>query len=93
MTKITVTQKLIDTGMWGECYSCPIALAVRVHTRPFTIIRVDRIDVDFEYSGYYAAIPLPPEASKFVVDFDNDMLTVPFEFELAIPKWALKEVV
>lgn len=94
MARITVTQAFIDAGERGECKSCPIALAIQIHVKPEVTVMVDDATIDFEtLNGDYTWRRLPDAAKAFVSAFDNSEPCGPFEFELAIPKWALEKVV
>lgn len=75
--KVQVTRDDINRGMQGNPYSCALALAV---TRTFDKVPfVGHVGV--KMGGEWC--DLPPEASKFIYNFDNDRTSVePFEFEL-----------
>ena len=79
---ITVTQKDIDLGIRKNCRVCPVALAVyRAINLP---IEVSAFNVCHE--GPYGEIiaPLPPEATRFILDFDAGKEVGPFTFDLPI---------
>lgn len=91
--KIEVTQEDIDAGM-VSAHSCPIALAanrivgdnmclvgpnvisIKSHKVPFTLN--DHESFYWEYNS----TKLPPEARKFVSDFDDHQPVEPFSFEI-----------
>ena len=77
MRTIKVTQKDIDTGSPDDCELCPIAIAAK---RVIT-------DAHIQVSSIVLYVnddrrTLPPEAQKFVRDFDNGKPVSPMEFEI-----------
>jgi hypothetical protein len=70
---------------------CPVALAIRAHTHDGCYVVVGREEVDLEFMNRYACLPTPSKAAKFIAAYDGSKLVVPFEFDLDIPEWALKE--
>lgn len=76
--KIQVTQEDISNGK-TNIYACPIALSLR---REFPSAKVGvAITLDGSWKD---AIQAPPEALKFMNDFDDGKSVKPFEFELDI---------
>ena len=80
---IEVTAEDIKKGEQGNCWRCPIALA---------LIRAFRTD-DVAAPGPYARInherlDLPNEVRRFIDDFDNGDEVSPFTFELPIKEAA-----
>ena len=77
--KIDVTQEDIVNGKKKSCDECPIALAM---------IRAGYKNVSvgsyFISSGNLTYL-VPPEVTKFVLDFDAEKPVSPFSFELGEP--------
>ena len=80
-TLVTVEQSHIDKGMPGVSGFCPIALALSDSLDGFWsvgMVVVERLPRNGR------CFSLPPEARKFVRDFDGGFLVNPFEFELGV---------
>lgn len=76
--KIQVTQKHINEGKRGECFNCPIALALLEATG-------QQWDVSFHMAcSWHYNLNLPEIAQEFIGRFDYEKTVKPFEFELPI---------
>lgn len=78
--KIKVTEEHIDKGNQADCYSCPIALALKEASQELGTPEV---------CGYMVYWPkkigtLPHKAREFIRKFDKDRTAQPFEFEIDI---------
>lgn len=100
---VTVTRQDIQKGRRGDCYGCPIALAL-ARTFPGKKIEVWTHQVVIEDDGALLVVALPPVAQRFIAGYDINRIrpyTCPsFEFELDMEKatrivptrWAYEEV-
>lgn len=79
--EIRVTEADIAEGTRGACRH-PIALAVMRHFQPPDKIEVSLDRVYFYTSTIKGPRMLPPEACKFIRDFDSGRLVKPFTFTL-----------
>lgn len=78
--KISVTKTDIAKGDPGDCFSCPIALALQ---RKASKVVVGSTHADFKWKGRkYSDICLPREAVKFIGEFDSGESVKPFTFDL-----------
>ncbi len=76
--KIKVTQDCIDKGVQGSCSKCPIALAI-LKERPNSTVVVGDCYTSVDDERFC----MPEEASEFIHDFDEGIISLkPFEFEL-----------
>ena len=79
--KIEVTQQDIDKGLNNNCFSCPIALAVkRKIDTGNVLVYCDRISVMSTISSY--DYKLPKKAQTFIKRFDDRKPVEPFTFEV-----------
>lgn len=77
---INVTQEDINQGKRSRCFECPIALAM---SRVFGFSVGSLGHEVFRPSNRDATLGLiPPEAMRFMRDFDNGSVVQPFMFEL-----------
>lgn len=82
--RINVTKRDIELGKPGEGEGCPIALAARRHPE-LKGCAVGLGLIGTEALGY-DSMPLPEEARRFVVDFDDGRPVAPFSFTLEVPE-------
>jgi len=79
MVKIDVTAEDIHKGIKGNCYRCPVALALRRTTE--TLLEVSSYCIRV-YSFPIRDIQLPEIAVDFIKRFDRGKLVKPFKFYL-----------
>lgn len=82
--KIKVTKHHIYKGSLGNCYECPIALALK-HAG-FTNVWVVDLDLQVYYNGRNRILPTPQSCYDFIHNFDKGQDVEPFEFELDLPQ-------
>jgi hypothetical protein len=87
VTRVSVTAEHIAAGIPRDCRECPIAVAL-LAAFPDAI----RVDVDPEAARLYAPeghyrAAVPPEATVFIVAFDDELPVEPFAFNLI---WRLR---
>lgn len=84
--QIQVTQSDIDNGEPENSNICPIALAISrtLAIEPEDIEVLDDF-VDFSAAGLINA-PLPVDAQRFIVRFDEELEVMPFRFDLKMSK-------
>jgi hypothetical protein len=83
---IQVTQEDINAGEAGNCYSCPLALAIR-RVCPGSLPWVQSLGVGWRTSHKHGPVdssPLPREATAFIDRFDVKRDVSPFSFVLAL---------
>jgi len=90
MTTIHVTQEHIDRGAAGDCYACPVALAILDKVQPGLEIDVQPDQYSFYDDGYGEWKYFPIEVNKWIGRFDNDEKAEPFSFDLDIPSDLLR---
>lgn len=78
--EINVTKNDILRGQRTHTMACPIARAVRRKLK--TEVRVKYDEVVAEYVDWNVTYGLPPEASRFVDEFDSGEPVLPFRFKL-----------
>ncbi len=77
--RIRVTQREINQGVQGDCFHCPVALAVK---RAFKAERVwVREIIIVTKAGLRQTFDTPPEAEAFLERYDSAVL----EFECPRP--------
>jgi hypothetical protein len=85
---VHVTQEHIDKGKQGNCYFCPVALAITPHGAYYSIISTR----SYEFVLYLcdkrkeAKLPTPEEVLDFINRFDAGKTVKPFSFALTIPE-------
>ena len=80
---IQVKQEHIDNGYEGNCYRCPIALAIKDVVKDSAEVIVGINMVTFVAGKYFPPIPLSQEVENFIIQFDNGVKDLmPFSFEL-----------
>lgn len=80
---IQVTQEDINNGRRGNCYYCPVALAV---ARIFNAHNFIYVGAEGICDVRKWTVPvLPPEVFDFICKFDRQFPVAPFTFELQIP--------
>lgn len=80
---VEVTQDDIDAGRRKSCFGCPVARALR------RAVGGDAWVVGPSWARALAdaaALPLPPEAARFVRSFDDRSPVSPFTFTLELPE-------
>lgn len=82
--KIVVTQEDIAHGKRACMFDCAVALALKRAGVKFIKLSYNEIITKVGPDGLEVleSIPLPPEATQFIVDFDDQTPVSPFEFEL-----------
>jgi hypothetical protein len=84
--RINVTKNDIEKGSSGSMVFCPIARAVKRALKPERgEIMVSRLYAYLPNGG--GAVPLPPDATRFVDVFDGERegTVSPFTFTLVLP--------
>lgn len=83
---ITVTKEDIEKGVMSECDKCPIALAVaRVGVKLPRVFASEVFFDDPDVPALRIKAKLPPAATRFICDFDEDEPVSPFSFDLELP--------
>ena len=87
--KIRVTEDDIILGRRNSCRRCPVARAGQRATAGLVTVSIINIDGLYLFRRRPSALgatmrdtPLPPDAAKFVHDFDEGLDVSPFEFDL-----------
>lgn len=80
---VEVTEQDIKDGARGDCYYCPIALAVQraLNHPPKVHVIISYVHVVMEDLSM-KTYSLPQVATDFIVDFDHDFKISPFTFEM-----------
>jgi len=81
--KIVVTDGCIESGHRNDPCGCPIAIAARHAGFMLAAVETDAIYL-YGWANRQAPIPLPPEATSFINDYDEGRPVEPFEFELPV---------
>jgi len=82
--KIRVTESDIERGYVGDCYACPVALAIISSTGKFIVkVLPDELSNSIQIDG--DIFEAPTAVVDFVNDFDSGRDVEPFEFELGEP--------
>ncbi len=85
--QVNVTADDIKKGERGSCWTCPIGLALVRATDSYRMIRAIYDMAAYGRSSYlWGPIRLPPEASRFIVDFDQGRAALPLSFEIYLPE-------
>jgi hypothetical protein len=83
--KVSVTAEDIREGTPGDYTSCPVALALRRALGDVSEIEVDNVEAEiFLTNGDSLSLRLPPDAGRFINEFDCQRPVEPFEFELEL---------
>jgi hypothetical protein len=84
---VTVTQKQIDIGKRGDCWSCAAAMAVKKATKGsgWTFKSIGWSIANFSKHKKYIGITLPVIAIEFIDRFDNGLSVEPISFTLELP--------
>ncbi len=86
---VKVTEQHIKKGRKNNCYSCPVALALK-EARPDVSWVVDEGHIHHSqltalHGTVRGYIVMPPAVKKFVCEFDTGFQNLaPFEFELGL---------
>ncbi len=93
--KIQVTREDIQKGRRGDCYGCPLAIAIsRALDRPVEVWS-HQVVVLSKVETKYTVVPLPVIAQRFIAGFDINKIrpaTCPgFEFELDMDRGTVIE--
>lgn len=75
--KIEVTQEDIDKGVHNNCSCCPTARALYRQTNLYWSVYTG--DAGSYYTDLW--IDFPPEATAFIIAFDEKLPVKPFSFE------------
>lgn len=81
MVRIEVKQRHIQDGVKGECFMCPVALAVTEITHCMTRVGTEFIKV---YDEPFQKFEMPAEVAKFIEEFDDGDSVQPFSFDLPL---------
>lgn len=80
--RVQVSSLNIDMGNKNNCYSCPIALALKPLFPTFA--EVGTTVAWFIEQNEYRKVALPEEVRSFISDFDAGKPVKPFSFELEV---------
>jgi hypothetical protein len=87
IVEVSVTQGDIDTGERCSPQRCPVAKAASRATGLNASVGIRSADL-FKQGEEPIEAGLPPEAVKFIKDFDSHIPVSPFTFPLDIPQEA-----
>lgn len=77
---VRVTKRHISTGVKGDCYDCPVALATGE-----AIQSLASFDGDSVWGVGFDCIFAPRSARRFAERFDDGRKVKPFSFKLKFP--------
>jgi hypothetical protein len=93
--KIEVKKRHIEAGIEGNCYECPVALAVLEQTGLEAQINYGKIalykpvDDGAVVSSHVGSVDMPSSVKSFVKKFDGDKKVKPFNFILDLTGFSL----
>ena len=83
-----VTQEHINQGLPEDCGVCPVALAVKEALPYITRCFVDGNTIELQRTDVQS-IPTPLIARRFILDFDNKIVGLPFNFDIEVKEFFL----
>ena len=86
MTTIQVEQRHIDQGWPQTVDKCPVALAIKGHLAKHEAVHVYEDEIHIGPLDKPLRLTAPPAVATFIMDFDCDLPTQPFEFDLPLPE-------
>lgn len=87
---VNVTHSDIDDGTKMSCTGCPVVLGIRRSLGHLGDVRVGNPCVSLWNNGRRYETIVPPEASRFISNFDDGRPVSPFSFSLEVPEEALR---
>lgn len=82
--KIEVKDCHIKAGIKGNCFDCPVALALKEQIEDVESVNVRAEIIKWHVHGKYFWQLTNDETAYFVERFDNDLEVHPFTFDLKV---------